>query len=96
MASLTGGSMSPISSGFQTALNGIQHGLKTVNNSAQVISSISASSVNTEYGTDKSSSNETLTSAVLQMNSAEIQIEASSKFLAVQDRVLGTLLDEMV
>jgi len=77
--------MSPIS-GFQPALSGIQRGLKTVSNSAQIISSI---------GIEKSSSNETLASAVLQMKSAETQIEASSKFLAVQDEVLGTLIDEM-
>jgi len=77
--------MSPIS-GFQPALNGIQNGLKIINNSAQTISSM---------GIEKSSSNETLTSAVLQMISAETQIAASSKFLTVQDSVLGTLLDEM-
>ncbi len=78
--------MDSISSGFNSALTGIYKGMNSLKQDAQVIAST---------GVEKSLSDKDVTSAIVDMNSSLQQVEASAKTLATQDKMLGTLLDEM-
>ncbi len=75
-----------IVSGFQSALTGINKGMSALQQDAKVIAS--------QGSTDSLADND-VTTAIVDLTASSQQVEASAKVLSAQDKMLGSLLDEM-
>ncbi len=72
-------------SGIQNSLLGIQRGMANVDRDAQTIASAATS--------PDGSGNDAMIGALVDARQQALNVEASAKALAIQDQVLGSLID---
>lgn len=72
-------------SGFQSSVQGIQRGIANATRDAQVIAGASTA--------PDGAGDDAMIGALVDAKQQEINVEASARALAIQDQVLGSLID---